>query len=74
MTALEEDNALSAAFNLLNIGGRIFIECRSINDILYRQGEVLSQFERLTDHYRRFTNIEILTDKLKTRDLPLMKR
>ena len=65
MTELEEDNALSAAYNLLNVGGQIFIECRSVNDTLYRQGEVLSQFERLTDHYCRFTNIEILTDKLK---------
>lgn len=43
--------------------GLFFIECRSINDPLARQGEVISPTERIHGHYRRF----IVADELERR-------
>jgi bifunctional enzyme CysN/CysC len=54
MTRAEEEGALRAAHGLLAPGGRLLVECRSINDPLSRQGEVLSPTERIFGHYRRF--------------------
>ena len=50
----EEIVLIRNAFNLLKIGGSIFIECRSINDPMARKGEVISPTERINGHYRRF--------------------
>lgn len=61
MTRQEESAFLQAASTLLRPNGRIFIECRSINDALARQGEVISPTERIFGHYRRF----IVMDELK---------
>jgi bifunctional enzyme CysN/CysC len=54
MTRPEEEGALRGAHQLLVPGGLLLIECRSINDPLARQGEVLSPTERIFGHYRRF--------------------
>lgn len=45
---------LRDAYRVLKAGGQILIECRSINDPLARQGEVISATERIAGHYRRF--------------------
>ena len=50
----EEIVLIRNAFNLLKIGGSIFIECRTINDPMARKGEVISPTERINGHYRRF--------------------
>jgi bifunctional enzyme CysN/CysC len=63
MTEPEEIATLSAAHRLLQPGGSLHIECRSINDPLARKGEVLSPTERIHGHYRRF----IIRDELHTR-------
>ncbi|MFV0665038.1 adenylyl-sulfate kinase [Denitromonas sp.] len=63
MTEEEEIRTLSTAYRLLNSGGDLFIECRSINDPLARKGEVISPTERIHGHYRRF----IVPDELKVR-------
>tara|TARA_B100000767_G_scaffold261280_1_gene272762 strand:- start:3642 stop:4799 length:1158 start_codon:yes stop_codon:yes gene_type:complete len=65
MTVTEEMNTLNSAFNLLESNGYLFIECISINDILFRKGEVLSPTERLDGHYCRFIDLAILNEKLE---------
>jgi len=64
MPLQEELILLQKAFKVLNEGGFIFIECRSINDPLSRKGEVISPTERLFGHYRRFIIPEELHDRL----------
>lgn len=63
MTDEEEMDNLKAAYKVLKPSGRIFIECRSINDPLSRKGEVISPTERIYGHYRRF----IVMDEMKRR-------
>jgi SAM-dependent methyltransferase len=64
MPVQEEIQALRAAARLLRPGGRITIECRSINDPLARLGEVLSPTERIHGHYRRFIVLDELVARL----------
>lgn len=54
MTESEETEMLAAAGQILKADGRLFLECRSINDPLARKGEVISPTERIFGHYRRF--------------------
>ncbi|MBK6288150.1 MAG: adenylyl-sulfate kinase [Pseudomonadales bacterium] len=63
MTGGEEHDMLRAAQHALCDQGLFFIECRSINDPLARQGEVISPTERIHGHYRRF----IVADELERR-------
>lgn len=63
MTKLEEWETLVAAHRSMVPGGRLLIECRSINDPLARLGEVISPTERIHGHYRRF----IIADELLAR-------
>ena len=66
MTEVEEIAALEAAYNLLEDDGNLYIECRSINDPLARKGEVISTTERIDGHYRRFVDLVILEERLKS--------
>jgi len=63
MTEAEEIENIKVAYEILNPKGRIYIECRSINDPLSKKGEVISPTERIYGHYRRF----IIMDELETR-------
>lgn len=64
MTPVEEDEFLALSHAHLKPGGRLFVECRSINDPLARQGEVISKTERIHGHYRRFVVADELVSKL----------
>ena len=64
MPVEEEIDLIRISFDLLKKGGFIFVECRSINDPLSREGEVLSPTERLHGHYRRFIIPYELDDRL----------
>ena len=44
--------------------GLFFIECRSVNDPLYRKGDILSHTERVDGHYRRFIILEEIQQRL----------
>jgi bifunctional enzyme CysN/CysC len=66
MTESEEVDTLTAAHRLLRPKGRMFIECRSINDPLARKGEVISLTERIHGHYRRFIVMDDLLKRMKT--------
>jgi adenylylsulfate kinase-like enzyme/2-polyprenyl-3-methyl-5-hydroxy-6-metoxy-1,4-benzoquinol methylase len=61
MTRDEEAAFIGGARGMLRPGGRLFIECRSINDPLARKGEIISPTERIFGHYRRF----IVRDELR---------
>ena len=54
ITEADAELVIRNSFDILNQGGFFFIECRTINDELYSVGKKLSEFERYTDHYRRF--------------------
>lgn len=67
---LEEEIAtLHAAGSLLKPGGRLFVECRSINDPMARLGEVISPTERIHGHYRRFIIAEELVERVRAAGL-----
>lgn len=50
----EECELHKNVFESLNVNGRYFIECRSINDPMAYKGEIISGTERINGHYRRF--------------------
>lgn len=66
MTTDEECSFIETSYKLLKFTGKIFIECRSINDPLARQGEIISLNERCKGHYRRFVVKEDLSEKLES--------
>jgi bifunctional enzyme CysN/CysC len=65
MTDEEETSTIAAAFALLDRGGYFFIETRSINDPMAKKGDIISHAERIEGHYRRFGNVETLSEKLR---------
>ena len=65
MTEAEQDRTLRAASEALRPGGRLFVECRSINDPMARLGEVISPTERIHGHYRRFIIFDDLVQRLQ---------
>ena len=67
MPLSEEEELLECVNEILEPGGRLFIECRSINDPMSRLGEVLSPTERIHGHYRRFIVLDEFRDRLTSR-------
>lgn len=65
MTEQEEDIFIATSRRLLKDGGKLFIECRSLNDPMSRKGEVISKTERIFGHYRRFIVKEDLDRKIE---------
>ena len=65
MTEAEERSLWSEASRVLRSGALLAIECRSIQDPLAREGEVLSPTERIAGHYRRFIVLEDLVARLE---------
>lgn len=64
MTEIEEQSFLERSFIVMKKMGKIFIECRSINDPLALLGEVVSPTERIYGHYRRFIVLNNLKQKM----------
>lgn len=71
MPLREEEELLDAATDLLRPHGRMFVECRSINDPMARLGEVISPTERIHGHYRRFIVKDELLERLSARGLQI---
>ena len=65
MTEAEEVGVLQSSYLYLKPGGRLFVECRSIDDPMARMGEVISPTERIHGHYRRFIIPEELVSRLE---------
>jgi bifunctional enzyme CysN/CysC len=74
MTRAEEHAMLQGAAQLLKPGGMLFVECRSINDPLARQGEVISPTERIHGHYRRFIVLDELVDSVEAAGFGVRER
>src|SRR5690606_31706543 len=72
MPLREEEELLDAASALLRDGGRLYVECRSINDPMARLGEVISPTERIHGHYRRFIVKDDLVERLTSRGFEIM--
>jgi len=51
------------SYDLLEKNGLFFIEVRSIHDALYGQGTEVGHHEFVTDHYRRFIELEEMIAK-----------
>jgi len=65
--AMPEETAnlvLERAFEFLKPGGIMMLEFRTIKDPLMKQGQTVGLNERLTDHYRRFIDIQVMKRKL----------
>ena len=62
-----EDKILDFATEKVPCSVRMLHEFRTIRDPLMQQGEVLSETERLTTHYRRFLNSDVFREKLAAR-------
>jgi len=60
ITYEQEERTLNWIKNHLNKDGQLFIELRSVKDNLYKEGDFVNQKEhaKITDHYRRFTEID----------------
>lgn len=71
MPLREEEELLDSASSLLREGGRLYVECRSINDPMARLGEVISPTERIHGHYRRFIVKDELLQRLSARGLSI---
>ena len=74
MTRAEECAMVEGAARLLKPGGALFVECRSINDPLARQGEVISPTERIHGHYRRFIVMDELVGGVEAAGLKVRER
>ena len=65
MPLQEELDLIDEVHRVLKKGGLFFIECRSINDDMFRDGEILSPTERINGHYRRFIILDELVERLE---------
>ena len=59
-----EERVLDWAERSLNPSGLFHLEVRSVRDDMFKEGRQISASEAVTDHYRRFSDIEKLTHKL----------
>jgi hypothetical protein len=59
-----EDKALLKAFSVLKNRGKLLLEFRTNKDPLMQHGQIVSESERLTDHYRRFIDLDKFCEKL----------
>ena len=62
----DQKRLIKEVYKVLEVGGLFLIEFRTINDPLFKCGKKLSDFERFTDHYRRFIDgTKFLYDLIK---------
>jgi len=59
-----EDKILAYMYDRLPRNGKMMHEFRTNGDVLMKQGENLSESERVTDHYRRFIDTKKFRNKL----------
>jgi serine O-acetyltransferase len=65
ITEEQENNVIKWIQKGLKNEGIFFVEARSIKDDTYKQGKQLSNNENITDHYRRYMNIDDFKNKLE---------
>ena len=60
----KEDLLLNNIKKITKKNSLIFFEFRTTNDKLYKIGKKISKYERYTDHYRRFINVNDFLKKI----------
>ena len=58
--------------NQLKPGGYFFLEVRSLNDPMFKQGEQISDTENITTHYRRYLDYEETIKKIEELGLTIV--
>lgn len=61
----DEDKLLTILKKKLKINTYICFEFRTDKDEMFNKGKKLSEYERITDHYRRFINVKDFKKKIK---------
>jgi len=64
MSLEDEGKVLAHAHELLVAGGKLYLEFRTDKDKLMEEGTIVGVNERLTDHYRRFINVDEFCKRL----------
>lgn len=67
----EVDTIKNSYKNLID-GGVLLIEARSMKDDMFSKSEKLSNHEGVTDHYRRFIDLEIISNNLRKNNFEIM--
>lgn len=67
----KENKTLDWIENELDNGGYFFLEARSMKDPMYKQGKALSETENFTNHYRRYIDLNVIIDKLESRNFEI---
>ena len=70
----KEDKTLDWIENNLSKGGFFLLEARSINDPMFKQGDMLSETENFTNHYRRYMDLDKIIEKLESRHFEILFR
>ena len=68
----KENKTLDWIKNNLKQGGYFFLEARSLNDLMFKQGRILSETENFTNHYRRFMDLKKISFKLESRNFEIV--
>lgn len=69
---LKENRTLDWIEKNLSKGGYFLLEARSINDPMFKQGDALSENENFTNHYRRYMDLDVISDKLESRHFEII--
>lgn len=64
MSLDDEGKVLERAHKILKAGGKLYLEFRTDKDSLMQQGAAVGVNERVTDHYRRFINVDEFCKRL----------
>ncbi len=66
LNEFQQENLLKNTYSSLKEGGYLFVETRSINDPIFDKGECVGHNAYVyNDHYRRFSDINELTEQIK---------
>jgi adenylylsulfate kinase-like enzyme/ubiquinone/menaquinone biosynthesis C-methylase UbiE len=72
MNETSENKFIKTSLQLLDKEGMLLLEFRTINDEMMKEGIVLSKFERMTDHYRRYIEYPKFLNKLSSEGFEIL--
>lgn len=68
----KENRTLDWISDALDDNGLFLLEARSLNDPMFKKGEMLSESENFTDHYRRYMDLDKIIEKLESRGFEII--
>ena len=72
ISSIEEEIFFRNIKNNTHFSCQIFLEFRTDRDPLMSQGKYLSKYERFTDHYRRFINVDSFKKRIEKRKFKIL--